>query len=162
MVMNDEEKTEVESKNIQEDDNEKNPKTPLTLEENVDIVIKRVQGLTSSQMFSACVIAFSLGTLLMLVSGWALQQTGIELNIPIILGINIIPTMVGSFVSSFLFIRRSRTDHLVNGIKIGFGGFVISYVYTSVLALGGGGAYIMIGFLIGGVLGGLTVKKIYN
>ena len=160
--MNEEAKKDVESENLQEDNIEETSTPPLTLEENVDSVIKKVQGLTSSQMFSACVLAFSLGTLLMLLSGWAIQQTGIELTIPVILGINIIPTMIGGFASSFLFIRRNRVNYLVNSIKIGLGGFVISYLYTSLMGLGGGGAYIMIGFLMGGALGGLTAKKIYN
>jgi hypothetical protein len=163
--MNDEEKKREDDAEINdESDVEKSPKEmPKTDEKYEDVsVFKKMQGLTSNQMFAACVIAFSLGTLLMLVVAWVLQLTGTVFTIPVILSINIIPTMVGGLVSAFLFTRRSRVNYLIDGAKIGLGGFIISYLYTSLLGLGGGGAYILIGFLSGGVLGGLVAKKYYN
>ncbi len=156
-----EKKTETE---LDKTNEEKAPQGTTLSDENQEDNSRTsaLQGLTSNQMFSACVIAFSLGTLLMLIVAWALESLGTEFSVPIILGINIIPTMVGSLVSTLLFFRKSRVNYLINGVKIGLGGFIISYIYTSLLGLGGGGAYIMTGFLFGGILGGFIAKKIYN
>lgn len=81
---------------------------------------------------------------------------------PLILAINILPAMVGGMVATYLFTRISRVNYVVDGAKIGVGGFFLTFLYTSLLGQGVGGAYILTGFLLGGVLGGLITKKIYG
>lgn len=107
-------------------------------------------------------MAWGLGTLLLLVVSWTLQYTGVEMTVPIILALNILPTMVGGMVATFLFTRISRINYVMDGAKIGIGGFLITFIYTSFLGQGVGGAYILTGFLLGGVLGGFVTKKIYE
>ena len=123
---------------------------------------KRFAGLTSDHYLGGSAIAFSLGTLLMLTVGWGLQLAGVEMTVPVILAINVVPTMIGSMISTFLFTRRSRRNYVLDGVKFGIGGFLITFLYTSLLGQGVGGAYILTGFLIGGILGGFITKKIYE
>ena len=120
------------------------------------------RGLTSDQYLAGSAIAFSLGLFIMLVVGWGLQIAGVEMTVSVVLAINIIPTMIGSGVSTFLFTRRSRRNYVVDGAKFGIGGFLITFVYTSLLGQGVGGAYILTGFLIGGILGGFITKQIFE
>jgi hypothetical protein len=107
-------------------------------------------------------IAWGLGNLLLLTVSWTLQYTGVEMTVPLILAINILPVMVGGMVATFLFTRISRVNYVMDGAKIGIGGFFLTFLYTSLLGQGVGGAYILTGFLLGGVFGGLITKKIYE
>jgi hypothetical protein len=107
-------------------------------------------------------IAWGLGTLLMLVVSWTLQYVGVEMTVSIILALNILPTMIGGMVATYLFTRISRRNYVMDGAKIGIGGFFITFIYTSLLGQGVGGAYILTGFLLGGVFGGLITQKIYD
>ncbi len=120
------------------------------------------RGLTFDHYLGGSGIAWGLGTLLMLVVSWSLQYAGVELTVPIILALNILPTMVGGMVATYLFTRISRVNYVVDGAKIGVGGFFLTFLYTSLLGQGVGGANILTGFLLGGVFGGLITKKIYG
>lgn len=120
------------------------------------------RGMTFDHYLGGSGIAWGLGTLLLLVVSWTLQYTGVEMTVPIILALNILPTMVGGMVATFLFTRISRINYVMDGAKIGIGGFLITFIYTSFLGQGVGGAYILTGFLLGGVLGGFVTKKIYE
>ncbi len=120
------------------------------------------RGLTFDHYLGGSGIAWGLGTLLMLVVSWSLQYAGVEMTAPIILALNILPTMVGGMVATYLFTRRSRINYVVDGAKIGIGGFLLTFIYTSFLGQGVGGAYILTGFLLGGVFGGFITKKIYG
>ncbi len=120
------------------------------------------RGLTFDHYLGGSGIAWGLGTLLMLVVSWSLQYAGVELTVPIILALNILPTMVGGMVATYLFTRISRVNYVVDGAKIGVGGFLLTFIYTSFLGQGVGGAYILTGFLLGGVFGGFITKKIYG
>lgn len=120
------------------------------------------RGLTFDHYLGGSGIAWGLGTLLMLVVSWSLQYAGVELTVPIILALNILPTMVGGMIATYLFTRISRVNYVVDGAKIGVGGFFLTFLYTSLLGQGVGGAYILTGFLLGGVFGGLITKKIYG
>jgi hypothetical protein len=107
-------------------------------------------------------IAWGLGNLLLLTVSWGFQYAGVEMTIPLILAINILPPMVGGMVATFLFTRVSRVNYMVDGVKIGIGGFFLTFLYTSILGQGVGGAYILTGFLLGGVFGGFITKQIYE
>jgi hypothetical protein len=107
-------------------------------------------------------IAWGLGNLLILLSSWTLQYAGVEMTVPIILALNILPAMVGGIIATFLFTRISRVNYVVDGAKIGIGGFILTFLYTSILGQGVGGAYILTGFLLGGVFGGFITKQIYE
>ncbi len=120
------------------------------------------RGLTFDHYLGGSGIAWGLGTLLMLVVSWSLQYAGFEMTVPIILALNILPTMVGGMVATYLFTRRSRLNYVMDGAKIGIGGFLLTFIYTSFLGQGVGGAYILTGFLLGGVFGGFITKKIYR
>ena len=120
------------------------------------------RGLTFDHYLGGSGIAWGLGTLLMLVVSWTLQYTGVEMTVPIILALNILPTMVGGMVATYLFTRISRINYVIDGAKIGIGGFLLTFIYTSFLGQGVGGAYILTGFLLGGVFGGFITKKIYE
>lgn len=120
------------------------------------------RGLTFDHYLGGSGIAWGLGTLLMLVVSWSLQYAGVEMTVPIILALNILPTMVGGMVATYLFTRRSRINYVMDGAKIGIGGFLLTFIYTSFLGQGVGGAYILTGFLLGGVFGGFITKKIYG
>ena len=100
--------------------------------------------------------------MLMLVVSWTLQYVGVKMTVPIILALNILPTMVGGIFATYLFTRISRVNYIVDGAKIGIGGFLITFIYTSFLGQGVGGAYILTGFLLGGIIGGVITKKIYD
>jgi len=123
---------------------------------------KKHQGLNSDQYLAGSAIGFSSGTLMMLLVAWLLQSANIEMTVPIILAINILPTMMGAGVATFLFTRKSRVNYLKDGIIIGLGAFIITFLYTSLLGQGVGGAYILIGFEMGGILGGLITKRVYE
>ena len=120
------------------------------------------RGLTFDHYLGGSGIAWGLGTLLMLVASWTLQYVGVEMTVPLILALNILPTMVGGMVSTFLFTRISRVNYVMDGAKIGIGGFFLTFLYTSFLGQGVGGAYILTGFLLGGIFGGFITKKIYE
>ena len=120
------------------------------------------RGLTFDQYLGGSGIAWGLGTLLVLGVSWTLQYAGVEMTVPIILAINILPTMVGGMVATFLFTRISRRNYVMDGAKIGIGGFFLTFLYTSLLGQGVGGAYILTGFLLGGIFGGFITKKIYE
>ncbi len=120
------------------------------------------RGLTFDHYLGGSGIAWGLGTLLMLVVSWSLQYAGVEMTVPIILALNILPTMVGGMVATYLFTRISRINYVIDGAKIGIGGFLLTFIYTSFLGQGVGGAYILTGFLLGGVFGGFITKKIYG
>ena len=122
----------------------------------------RPRGLSFDHYLGGSGIAWGLGTLLMLVVSWVLQYAGVEMTVPIILAINILPTMVGGMVATYLFTRISRINYVMDGAKIGIGGFFITFLYTSFLGQGVGGAYILTGFLLGGVFGGFITKNIYE
>lgn len=107
-------------------------------------------------------IAWGLGNLLILTVSWAVQYAGIEETVPLKLAIIILPAMVGGMVATFLFTRVSRVNYVIDGVKIGIGGFFLTFLYTSLLGQGVGGAYILTGFLLGGVFGGVITKKIYE
>ena len=120
------------------------------------------RGLTFDHYLGGSGIAWGLGTLLMLVVSWSLQYAGVEMTVPLILALNILPTMVGGMVATYLFTRISRINYVMDGAKIGIGGFLLTFIYTSFLGQGVGGAYILTGFLLGGVFGGFITKKIYG
>jgi hypothetical protein len=107
-------------------------------------------------------IAWGLGNLLLLTVSWGFQYAGVEMTVPLILAINILPVMVGGMVATFLFTRISRVNYVMDGAKIGIGGFFLTFLYTSILGQGVGGAYILTGFLLGGVFGGVITKQIYE
>lgn len=119
-------------------------------------------GMNFDQLLGGSGIGWGLGTLLMLGASWTLQYMGVEMTVPIILALNILPTMVGSMIATYLFTRISRVNYIVDGAKIGIGGFLLTFIYTSFLGQGVGGAYILTGFLLGGVFGGFITKKIYE
>ena len=119
-------------------------------------------GMNFDQLLGGSGIAWGFGTLLMLAASWTLQYVGVEMTVPIILALNILPTMVGGMVATYLFTRISRVNYVVDGAKIGIGGFLLTFIYTSFLGQGVGGAYILTGFLLGGVFGGFITKKIYE
>jgi hypothetical protein len=123
---------------------------------------ERQFGMSFDHYLAGSAIAFSLGTLLMLLVAWAFQLKGDNISDLVVLGINIIPPMIGSLVSTFLFTRKTRVNYIMDGIKIGFGGFIINYIYMFVLRQGGGGIYILTGFLLGGIFGGFLSKQIYD
>ena len=120
------------------------------------------RGLTFDHYLGGSGIAWGLGTLILLVVSWTLQYVGVEMTAPLILALNILPTMVGGMVSTFLFTRISRVNYVMDGAKIGIGGFFLTFLYTSFLGQGVGGAYILTGFLLGGIFGGFITKKIYE
>ena len=120
------------------------------------------RGLNFDHYLGGSGIAWGLGNLLILLSSWTLQYARVEMTVPIILALNILPAMVGGMVATFLFTRISRVKYVVDGAKIGIGGFVLTFLYTSILGQGVGGAYILTGFLLGGVFGGFITKQIYE
>jgi len=120
------------------------------------------KGLTFDHYLGGSGIAWGLGTLLMLAVSWAMQYAGVEMTETLTLAIIILPTMVGGMVATYLFTRISRINYVMDGAKIGIGGFLLTFIYTSFLGQGVGGAYILTGFLLGGVFGGLVTKKIYG
>jgi len=120
------------------------------------------RGLTFDHYLGGSGIAWGLGTLLLLTVSWTLQYVGVEMTDPITLATIILPTMVGGMVATYLFTRISRTNYVIDGAKIGIGGFLLTFIYTSFLGQGVGGAYILTGFLLGGVFGGFITKKIYE
>ncbi len=145
----------------------------ITQEENVQKAVEsdgdssapqktKQKGMTFDHYLGGSGIAWGLGTLLMLVVSWTLQYVGVEMTVPIILALNILPTMIGGMVATYLFTRISRRNYVMDGAKIGIGGFFITFIYTSLLGQGVGGAYILTGFLLGGVFGGLITQKIYG
>ena len=161
--MDNEEKNDLEEKKTEEsDETSGSEQIEVDAETDVKEPRKGMLGLNFDHYLGGSGIAFSLGTLLMLVIAWSFQITGEDIPIPVILGINIIPTMIGSAVATFLFTRKSRINYVTDGIKIGLGGFIITFIYTSLLGQGVGGAYILTGFLLGGIIGGFITKKIYE
>ena len=120
------------------------------------------KGLTFDHYLGGSGIAWGLGTLLMLAVSWAMQYAGVEMTETLTLAIIILPTMVGGMVATYLFTRISRINYVMDGAKIGIGGFLLTFIYTSFLGQGVGGAYILTGFLLGGVFGGFITKKIYG
>jgi hypothetical protein len=137
------------------------------VESDSDVVLStpkkaKPRGLTFDQYLGGSGIAWGLGTLLMLVVSWTLQYVGVEMTVPIILALNILPTMVGGIIATYLFTRISRSNYIVDGAKIGIGGFLLTFIYTSFLGQGVGGAYILTGFLLGGTIGGIITKQIYE
>jgi hypothetical protein len=123
---------------------------------------KKPRGLNFDHYLGGSGIAWGLGNLLILTVSWGFQYAGVEMTVPLILAINILPAMVGGMVATFLFTRISRVNYVVDGAKIGIGGFFLTFLYTSILGQGVGGAYILTGFLLGGVFGGFITKQIYE
>jgi hypothetical protein len=120
------------------------------------------QGLGFDQYLSGSGIGFS--TFLLLIVGivWTLENIGITLTIPLKVFINVIPSIIGSALGSFLFIRLSKRDYYKDGLIIGFGGFIITFIYTFIMGENVGSAYVLFGFIFGGLLGGTIVKYKYE
>ena len=143
------------------ENNENNPESNGNTESSLPEEIK-IRGLNFDQYLGGSGIAWGLGNLLILLSSWTFQYMGVEMTVPLILALNILPAMVGGMVATFLFTRISRVNYVVDGAKIGIGGFILTFLYTSILGQGVGGAYILTGFLLGGVFGGFITKQIYE
>lgn len=104
-------------------------------------------------------IGFSLTMLLMVSFEWIFERAGIEMSVPLLVFLSFAPSVLGSAVAAFLFTRKSRKYNLSEGVKLGISGLIITFIYTILLRTRLGGIYLMIGFLVGGSLGGFIAKK---
>ena len=123
-------------------------------------IAKRPHGLTFDHYLGGGAIGFSVAVMLMVALEWLFERAGWEASIPIRIAYSLFPSFLGAALAAFLFLRRSRRNYLVDGLKIGFSGFAITFIYTMAFQVSVGGAYIMIGFFVGGGLGGSMAKWI--
>jgi hypothetical protein len=120
--------------------------------------LKKPLGLTFDHYLGGGAIGFSVAVMLMVALEWLFEKAGWEASIPVRIAFSLFPSLVGATLAVFLFLRRSRRNHLMDGLKIGFSGFVITFIYTMMFRVSVGGAYIMVGFFVGGGLGGYVAK----
>lgn len=123
-------------------------------------ITKRPPGLTFDHYLGGGALGFSVAVMLMVALEWQFERAGWEASVPVRIAFSLFPSLVGAALAAFLFLRRSRRNYLVDGLKIGFSGFAITFIYTMTFRASVGGAYIMIGFFVGGLLGGSLAKWI--
>lgn len=123
-------------------------------------ITKKPLGLTFDHYLGGGAIGFSAAVMSMVALEWLFERAGWEASVPVRIAFSLFPSLVGAALAAFLFLRRSRRNYLVDGLKIGFSGFAITFIYTMMFRVSVGGAYIMVGFFVGGVLGGSLAKWI--
>lgn len=123
-------------------------------------VTKGPYDLTFDHYLGGGAIGFSVAMLLMVALEWLFENAGWELTVPLRIAFSLVPSLIGAASAAFLFIRKSRTNYLADGFKIGVAGFIITFLYTMLFQVSVGGAYIMVGFFMGGSLGGLVAKSV--
>lgn len=116
-------------------------------------------GLNFDHYLAGSSIGFSTSILLITAFVWILDFLEIAMTIPIKFMINILPTFLGSALGSFLLIEKKHSDYILDGIKIGLGGFIITFIYTSIMGESVGSFYIFFGYIIGGIFGGMTAHR---
>lgn len=117
-------------------------------------------GLTFDHYLGGGAISFSTAMLLMVAVDWVSENSSVAMSVPFRVAVSLVPTLIGAALGAFLFTRRSGRNHLVDGFKIGVFGIVITFLYTMLFRVAVGGVYIILGFLIGGILGGYVAKSI--
>lgn len=123
-------------------------------------ITKRPPGLAFDHYLGGGALGFSVAVMLMVALEWQFERAGWEMSVPVRIAFSLFPSLLGAALAAFLFLRRSRRNYLVDGLKIGFSGFAITFIYTMTFRASVGGAYIMIGFFVGGLLGGSLAKWI--
>ncbi len=121
---------------------------------------KRPPGLNFDHYLGGGALGFSVTVMLMVALEWQFERVGWEVSVPVRIAFSLFPSLLGAALAAFLFLRRSRRNYLVDGLKIGLSGLVITLIYTLTLRASVGGAYIMVGFFVGGGLGGSLAKWI--
>ena len=119
---------------------------------------KKPLDLTFDHYLGGGAIGFSVAVMLMVALEWHFERAGWEASIPVRIAFSLFPSFLGAALAAFLFLRRSRRNYLVDGLKIGFSGFAITFIYTMMFRVSVGGAFIMVGFFVGGGLGGYVAK----
>lgn len=117
-------------------------------------------GLTFDHYLGGGAIGFSTAMLLMVAVDWVSENSSVAMSVPFRVAVSLVPTLIGAALGAFLFTRRSGRNHLVDGFRIGVFGIVITFLYTMLFRVAVGGVYIILGFLIGGILGGYVAKSI--
>lgn len=120
------------------------------------------EGLEFDHYLAGSGIGFSITILLILAIMWIIEGTGIDIQGLVKIIINIIPTIIGGIIGSYLLISRRSTNCFYDGIKIGLGCFIITLIYTTFIGTGNVSIYLLIGFVFGGLIGGLIAKKDKN
>ncbi len=117
-------------------------------------------GLSFDHYLGGGAIGFSVAVMSMVALEWLYERAGWEATFTVRVAFSLFPSLVGAALAAFLFLRRSRRNYLQDGLKIGFSGFVITLIYTMMFRVSVGGVYIMVGFFVGGGLGGALAKWI--
>ena len=107
-------------------------------------------------------IGFSLAMFIMLLLEWVLFEAGLEASLAAQIALSLIPSLAGGTIGSFLFLYRGRSHAVMNGLKMGVSGLIITILYTLILSVKVGGVFIIIGFLVGGVSGSFISKYVSN
>jgi len=105
-------------------------------------------------------IGFSLAMFIMLLLEWVLFEAGLENSLAAQIALSLIPSLAGGTIGSFLFLYRSRSHAVTDGLKMGVSGLIITILYTLILSVKVGGVFIIIGFLVGGVSGSFISKYV--
>lgn len=128
----------------------------------IEAPAEKPPGLTFDHYLAGGALGFSSAMFLAMGVMWLLLKADVAMTLILQLVISVAPNVVGGAISAFLVTRKSRMNYLKDGAKIGFAGFVITFIVTIVMGSSVGGVYILAGFLIGGCLGGLISKRIYK
>ncbi len=107
-------------------------------------------------------IGFSLAMFIMLLLEWVLFEAGLENSLAAQIALSLIPSLAGGTIGSFLFLYRGRSHAVMDGLKMGVSGLIITILYTLILSVKVGGIFILIGFLVGGVSGSFISKYVSN
>lgn len=126
----------------------------IEVEETYKKMVKpRPVGLNFDHYLGGGAIGFSLAMFIMLLLEWVLVEAGLENNLVAMIVLSLIPSLVGGTIGSFLFLYRGRSHSVIDGLKMGISGLIITILYTIILSVKVGGIYIIIGFLLGGISG---------
>lgn len=120
----------------------------------------RPVGLNFDHFLGGGAIGFSLAMFIMLLLEWVLLEAGLESLLAAQIALSLIPSLVGGTVGSFLFLYRSRSHSVIDGLKMGISGLIITILYTLILSVKVGGIFILTGFLLGGVSGSFISKYV--
>ena len=81
---------------------------------------------------------------------------GTESSLLAIFSLNFLPQLSGGVIASFLLARRTRTDPVKNGLKIGTISLIFYYVMTFQVNL-----YIIASFFLGSYIGGIIAERAF-
>jgi len=100
-------------------------------------------------------MASGLAILLIQILNTIFTPPGIESNFIVLLSLNFLPQLFGGTIAAFLFARRTRTDPVRNGLKIGTASLIFYYIMTFQVNL-----YIIASFFIGSYMGGMIAERV--